>query len=71
MNENLKKHIINICNEKIVKKWWTVGLSFYAFFKNKNDNPEDLMSVATWWIQEKQLDHFEKAYKIIELIKKD
>jgi hypothetical protein len=28
------------------------------------------MAVATWWIQENQLDHFEKAYKIIELIKK-
>lgn len=71
MNENVKKHIINICNEKIVKKWTNVGLSFYAFFKNKNDNPEELMKVATWWIQEKKLDHFEKAYKIIELIKKD
>jgi len=60
MNENLKKHIINICNEKIVKKWWTVGLSFYAFFQNKNDNPEDLISVATWWIQEKKLDDVKK-----------
>jgi hypothetical protein len=70
MNEQLKKHIINICNEKIVKKWWNVWVSFYAFFKNKNDSPEELMSVATWWIQENQLDHFEKAYKIIELIKK-
>ncbi|WP_255199206.1 DUF6500 family protein, partial [Vibrio sp. 05-20-BW147] len=23
---------------------------------------------ATWWIQTHQLDHFEKAYKIIEMI---
>ena len=71
MNEEIKKHIVNICNDKIVKKWWNVGLSFYAFFQNKNDNSELLMDVARWWIQKKKLDHFEKAYKIIELIKKD
>ena len=70
MNEEIKKHIINVCNDKIVKKWWAVGLSFYAFFQNKNDNPELLMHVAHWWILEEKLDHFEKAYKIIELIKK-
>lgn len=62
--------MINICKEKIEKKWSHVWLSFYAFFQNKNTNPELLLSVATWWIQEKKLDHFEKAYKIIELIKK-
>jgi hypothetical protein len=28
------------------------------------------MHVAHWWILEEKLDHFEKAYKIIELIKK-
>ena len=48
---------------------FNVGLSFYAFFKNKNDDPEQLMEVATWWIQTQQLDHFEKAKKIIELLK--
>ncbi|WP_229772314.1 DUF6500 family protein, partial [Vibrio parahaemolyticus] len=45
-----------------------VGVSFYAFFANKNDDPELLMEAATWWIQTHQLDHFEKAYKIIEMI---
>jgi hypothetical protein len=37
-----------------------VGLSFYAFFANKNDDPELLMEVAHWWIMEMKLDHFEK-----------
>ncbi len=41
-----------------------VGLSFYAFFANKNDDPELLMEAATWWIMEHKLDHFEKALKI-------
>lgn len=41
-----------------------VGLSFYAFFANKNDDPELLMEVAHWWIMEMKLDHFEKAEKI-------
>ncbi|WP_229772323.1 DUF6500 family protein, partial [Vibrio parahaemolyticus] len=45
-----------------------VGVSFYAFFANKNDDPELLMEAATWWIQTHQLDHFEKANKIIEMI---
>ncbi len=36
---------------KLLKKETNVGLSFYAFFKNKNDNPELLMEVATWWIE--------------------
>jgi hypothetical protein len=47
-------------------------LSFYAFFKNKNDNPELLMEMATWWIETHQLNHFEKAVKIknmVELMK--
>jgi len=41
-----------------------VGLSFYAFFANKNDKPELLMEAATWWIELHELDHFEKAHKI-------
>jgi len=45
-----------------------VGLSFYAFFKNKNDNPELLMEAAHWWIMRHKLDHFEKAVKIRQLI---
>tara|TARA_R110001632_G_scaffold43376_1_gene109891 strand:+ start:49628 stop:49846 length:219 start_codon:yes stop_codon:yes gene_type:complete len=64
MNKELKQKIIEVCNEKIAKKGENVGLSFYAFFKNKNDNPKLLMEVAEWWIQTHQLDHFEKAVKI-------
>ncbi|WP_408616748.1 DUF6500 family protein [Celerinatantimonas sp. MCCC 1A17872] len=47
------------------------SVSFYAFFANKNDDPELLMEAATWWIQTHRLDHFEKAKKIIELVKSD
>ena len=68
LNHLLKEKIINICDEKIKKKGENVGLSFYAFFANKNDDPETLMQVATWWIQIHQLDHFEKATKIKQLI---
>ena len=64
MNKEIKQKIIQVCNEKIAKKGTNVGLSFYAFFKNKNDNPELLMEVAKWWIETHQLDHFEKAVKI-------
>ena len=53
---------------KIAKKGSNVGLSFYAFFANKNDNPELLMQAAEWWIKTHQLDHFEKAIKIKQLI---
>lgn len=64
----LKDKIIEVCNKKIAQKGDTVGVSFYAFFKNKNDNPKLLMEAATWWIQRHQLDHFEKAVKIKSLI---
>ncbi len=50
------------------KKGEGVGLSFYAFFANKNDDPEALMEVAQWWISTHQLDHFEKAVKIRDLL---
>lgn len=46
-----------------------VGVSFYAFFANKNDDPELLMEAATWWIQTHALDHFEKATKIKQMMK--
>ncbi len=69
MNETVRQRIIEICNDKIEKKGVNVGLSFYAFFANKNDNPELLMEVAEWWIQTHKLDHFEKAIKIREMIK--
>lgn len=68
MNKEIRQKIVTICNEKIAKKGENVGLSFYAFFKNKNDNPKLLMEVATWWIQKHQLDHFEKAVKIKTMI---
>ena len=68
MTPNLKTKIIEVCNQKIAQKGENVGVSFYAFFKNKNDNPELLMEAATWWIQTHRLDHFEKAVKIKELV---
>jgi hypothetical protein len=67
MNDQIRQKIIRICNEKIEKKGTNVGLSFYAFFANKNDNPKLLMEVAQWWIQKHELDHFEKAVKIKEM----
>ena len=68
MNDELKKLILQICEGKIAKSGTEVGLSFYAFFKNKNDNPELLMEAATWWIKTHKLDHFEKAVKIKHMI---
>ncbi len=69
MNKEIRERIIEVCNRKILLKGENVGLSFYAFFKNKNDNPELLMEVAKWWIMENKLDHFEKAIKIKEMVK--
>ena len=71
MREELRTLFINGCNEKILKKGDHVGLSFYAFFKNKNDHPELLMEAATWWIMQHKLDHFEKAVKIKALVMKE
>lgn len=71
MRKSLREKIIKICNEKIEKKGVGVGVSFYAFFKNKNDDPKLLMETATWWIETHQLDHFEKAKKVIEIIKQE
>lgn len=64
MTTALKHKIVEICDKKIAQKGEGVGVSFYAFFKNKNDNPDLLMEAATWWIKTHQLDHFEKAVKI-------
>lgn len=60
--------MIEICNQKIASKGANVGLSFYAFFANKNDNPTLLMEAAQWWIVTHQLDHFEKATKVKRLV---
>ena len=68
MNAILKQRIIEVCNKKIELKGSNVGLSFYAFFANKNDNPQLLMEAAEWWIMTHQLDHFEKAVKIKKMI---
>ena len=68
MNKEIRQKIIAVCNEKIEKKGNNVGLSFYAFFANKNDNPTLLMEVAQWWILKHKLDHFEKAVKIKKMI---
>lgn len=69
MRASLQDKIIKVCDDKINKKGTNVELSFYAFFANKNDDPELLMEAATWWIKTHQLDHFEKARKIKEMIK--
>lgn len=68
MRQALRTRIIDVCNKKIESKGNNVGISFYAFFANKNDNPELLMEVATWWIQTHKLDHFVKAYIIKEMV---
>lgn len=64
MRQALRQKAIAVCNAKIAQKGEGVGLSFYAFFANRNDDPELLMEAASWWIQRHQLDHFEKAVKI-------
>ena len=68
MTKTLKAKIIEVCDKKIETKGLNVGLSFYAFFANKNDNPELLMEAAEWWIKTHKLDHFEKAVKIKSLV---
>ncbi|MBM1104840.1 hypothetical protein JQC67_01700 [Aurantibacter crassamenti] len=68
MNSSIRTKIIQVCDSKIAAKGTNVGLSFYAFFANKNDNPELLMHVAQWWILEHKLDHFEKAVKIKAMV---
>lgn len=71
MRQELRQKIIEVCSKKIAAKGDTVGVSFYAFFANKNDDPELLMEAATWWIQTHQLDHFEKALKIRNMVDAD
>ena len=64
MRASLRQKAMAVCDAKIAQKGAGVGLSFYAFFANRNDDPELLMEAATWWIQAHRLDHFEKATKI-------
>ena len=68
MKEELRAKIITVCDKKIAVKGENVGLSFYAFFANKNDDPELLMEAATWWIHTHKLDHFVKAQTIKKMI---
>lgn len=68
MNKILKAKIIEVCNNKVKAKGANVGLSFYAFFENKNTNPDLLMEAAEWWIMTHKLDHFEKAIKIKKMV---
>lgn len=70
MQDTLRQKIITVCDKKIAQKGNNVGLSFYAFFANKNDDPELLMEVAQWWIMTHKLDHFEKAVKIKQMVNK-
>jgi len=68
MRASIRAKIVKVCEARIASKGDDVGVSFYAFFANKNDDPELLMEVAQWWIMEMKLDHFEKARKIIYLV---
>jgi len=68
MTTKLKNKIISVCDEKISSNGNNVGLSFYAFFENKNNEPELLMEVAKWWIKTHKLNHFEKAIKIKKMV---
>ena len=68
MRASLRAKAIAICDDKIARKGDGVGLSFYAFFANRNDDPDLLMEAAEWWIRTHRLDHFEKAAKIRAMI---
>ncbi len=68
MRTALQRKILEVCDRKIAEKGPGVGLSFYAFFANKNDDPELLMEAAEWWIRTHRLDHFEKAVKIRAMV---
>jgi hypothetical protein len=71
MRVTLRHKIIEVCDRKIEQKGSNVGLSFYAFFANKNEDPELLMEAAEWWIKTHQLDHFEKATKIKQMVEEN
>lgn len=71
MRKTLRDRIVVICQQKMAKEGEDVGVSFYAFFKNRNDEPELLMEAARWWIETHRLDHFEKAGKIMAMVEAD
>jgi hypothetical protein len=68
MTPVLRQKIIQVCDAKIAAKGPGAGLSFYAFFANRNDNPVLLMEAAQWWIKTHELNHFEKAVKIRAMV---
>lgn len=68
LRKELRLKFVEVCDQKIKSKGENVGLSFYAFFKNRNDDPQALMEAARWWIEIHQLNHFEKAVKIKEMV---
>ncbi|MGX7873945.1 DUF6500 family protein [Mesorhizobium sp. ORM6] len=68
MRASLRQKILEVCDRKISEKGPGVGVSFYAFFANRNDDPELLMEAAEWWIRTHQFDHFEKAAKIRTMV---
>ncbi|MFJ7311518.1 DUF6500 family protein [Pseudomonas sp. NPDC098747] len=47
MPPELINKILDVCTRKIEQKGENVGLSFYAFFANRNDNPPLLMQPRT------------------------
>ena len=51
MRKQLREKIVEVCDKKIASNGESVSVSFYAFFANKNDDPEPLMEAATWWIK--------------------
>jgi|TARA_R110000737_G_scaffold57456_1_gene82792 hypothetical protein len=69
MTPALRAKALAVCDGKIAHKGEGVGLSFYAFFANRNDDPETLMDAAEWWIRTHRLDHFEKAVKIRDMLR--
>ena len=68
MRASLREKAIAVCETRIAQKGEGVGLSFYAFFANRNDDPDLLMEAATWWIRTHRLDHFEKAVRIRRML---
>lgn len=68
MRTSLREKVVQVRERKISEKGQNVGPSFYAFFANKNDDPELLMEAAEWWIRTHRLDHFEKATKIRAMV---
>ncbi len=57
-----------LINVTAVKAQTGLTKAWDAFFENKNNNPILLMEMATWWIKENELDHFEKATKIKQMM---